>query len=138
MISSVAVLDPASARALAVTRSPAAPASAQAPALSAFRRDTPIFVMSILLFQFLGLVASGAVLSVEKVAHLASLLVRAMPRPDEYRLVGMQEHRPIFTPSFQPRLRLPRGGRKDRSHSTMFLIPAPITFTSGAFLASEP
>src|ERR1700722_13190031 len=66
MISSVAVLDPASARALAVTRSPAAPASAQAPASSAFRRDTPIPVMSILLFQFLGLVTSGVVLSVEK------------------------------------------------------------------------
>jgi hypothetical protein len=58
------VLDPASARALAVTRSPAAPASAQAPASSAFRRDTPIRVMSILLFQILGLVASEAVLSV--------------------------------------------------------------------------
>ena len=64
MISSVAVLDPASARALAVTRSPAAPASAQAPPSRAFRRDTPIRVMSILLFQILGLVASEAVLSV--------------------------------------------------------------------------
>ena len=137
MISSVAAPDPASARAFAVTRSPVAPASAQAPALSAFRRDTPILVMSILLFPFLGLVASGAVLSVEKVAHLASLLVRAMPRPDEYRLVGMPEYRPILHDPFQPRLRLP-GGRKDRSQSTMFLIPASITFASWAFLASEP
>ena len=64
MISSVAVLDSAPAGALAVTKSPAAPASAQATASSAFRRDTPILVMSILLFQILGLVASGAVLSV--------------------------------------------------------------------------
>src|ERR1700733_324611 len=64
MISSVAVLDPSCARVLAVTRSPAAPASAQAPASSAFRRDTPIRVISILLFQILGQVASGAVLSV--------------------------------------------------------------------------
>jgi len=91
-----------------------------------------------LLFQFLGLVASGAVLSVDKVAHLASLLVYAMPPPGEYRLVGMPEHRPIFTLSVQPRLRLTRGGRKERSHSTMFLIPASITFASWAFLASAP
>src|ERR1700733_6445136 len=51
-ISSAVVLCPALARALAVTENAAAPTSAQAPASSAFRRDTPILAMSILLFSF--------------------------------------------------------------------------------------
>src|ERR1700676_4139394 len=54
-ISSAVVLCPAPARALAVTENAAAPTSAQAPASSAFRRDTPILAMSILLFSFFGL-----------------------------------------------------------------------------------
>ena len=49
-----AVLGSAPARARAVARSPAAPASAQAPDASAFRRDTPMLVMSIRLFLLLG------------------------------------------------------------------------------------
>jgi hypothetical protein len=36
-----------------------------------------------------------------------------------------------------PRFRLP-GARRDRSQSTMFLMPAFITFGSWAFFASEP
>ena len=44
---------------------------------------------------------------------------------------------PVYERSVHPRLRLP-GGRIDRSHSTMFLIPSSITFASWAFLASEP
>jgi hypothetical protein len=42
-----------------------------------------------------------------------------------------------FAQSVQRRLGL-AGGRKDRSHSTMFLIPAFITSASWAFLASAP
>jgi hypothetical protein len=49
MISSVVVLGPVPARALAAIDNPAAPTSAQAPASSAFRRDTPILVMSLLI-----------------------------------------------------------------------------------------
>src|ERR1700740_2225038 len=56
MIASFAVLDPVPACALAVTKNPTAPASAQAPVSSSFRRDTAILVMSILLFQLLALV----------------------------------------------------------------------------------
>src|SRR6202034_1499694 len=51
-ISSAVVLFPALARALAVTENAAAPTRAQAPASSAFRRDTPILAMSILLLSF--------------------------------------------------------------------------------------
>ena len=60
-----------------------------------------------------------------------------MPRcaPSWYRPVGMLYYGPILHDLFSPALRLP-GGRKDRSHSTMFLIPSSITFASWAFLAS--
>src|SRR5579863_5355757 len=105
MISSIAVLDPASARALAVIRSPAAPASAQAPASSAFRRDTPILVMSILLFQVLGLVAHGAVLSVEKITAPASsartFQVGSTDPASTDRLV-CQNIDPVLQDSFSP------------------------------------
>jgi hypothetical protein len=47
------VLRSVSARDCAVTRSPAAPASAQAPDASAFRRDIPILVMFIRLLLVL-------------------------------------------------------------------------------------
>jgi hypothetical protein len=51
MISSLVVLDLVPACALAVAENAAAPASAQAPASSSFRRETAILVMSILLLQ---------------------------------------------------------------------------------------
>src|SRR5580704_3278625 len=104
-ISSAVVLCPAPARALAVTENAAAPTIAQAPASSAFRRDTPILAMSILLFSFLVCCPS-------------------------IRTGWYAECRTILTQRCnQPLLRLP-GARRDFSQSTMFLIPAFITFRS--------